>query len=73
MFWIYLIVCLVLTVIAKRLTRKNYNEIEETKKYLDNCEKVSIKVEQIEKRNIRAIHKLWIMNQKNKLTECRRK
>lgn len=70
---IYLITCLILIVIARRLTNKNYREIREIENYLDSCNKVSIKIERIEKRNIKAIHKLWIMNQKNKLAECRRK
>lgn len=73
MFGIYLITCLILIVIARRLTNKNYREIREIQNYLDSCNKVSIKIERIEKSNIKAIHKLLDMNQKNKLAECRRK
>lgn len=73
MVYIYLITCLILIVIANRLTNKNYREIREIQNYLDSCNKVSIKIERIEKRNIKAIHKLLDMNQKNKLAECRRK
>lgn len=70
---IYLITCVILIVIARRLTNKNYREIREIQNYLDSCNKVSIKIERIEKNNIKAIHKLLDMNQKNKLAECRRK
>ncbi len=73
MILIYLITCLILIVIVRRLTNKNYREIREIENYLDSCNKVSIKIERIEKSNIKAIHKLLDMNQKNKLTECRRK
>ena len=46
---IYLITCVILIVIVRRLTRKNYREIKAIQNYLDICNKVSIKVEQIEK------------------------
>lgn len=64
MFVIYLIVCLVLIAILIRATNKNYKDIQDTKEYLDNCNRASIKCEQFEKRNIRAIHKLWVINNK---------
>lgn len=70
---IYLITCVILIVIVRRLTNKNYREVKEIQNYLDSCNKVSIKIERIEKSNIKAIHKLLDMNQKNKLAECRRK
>lgn len=63
MFVIYLIVCLVLIAILIRATNKNYKDIENTKEYLEELQKASIKLEKIEKRNIKAIHKLWVMNQ----------
>lgn len=64
MFGIYLIACLILIVIANRLTNKNYREIREMQNYLDICNKVSIEIERVEKSNIKAIHKLWSMNKK---------
>lgn len=70
---VYLITCVILIVIVRRLTNKNYREIREIQNYLDSCNKVSMKIERIEKSNINAIHKLLDMNQKNKLAECRRK
>lgn len=73
MILIYLITCLILILIVRRLTNKNYREIREIENYLDSYNKVSIKIERIEKSNIKAIHKLLDMNQKNKLAECRRK
>lgn len=65
MFLIYLITCFILIVITKRLTNKNYKEIKEMQNYLDICNEVSMKFERIEKRNIKAINKLWIINKKN--------
>ena len=64
MFILYLILCLVLIAILIRATNKNYKDIQRTKEYLESCEKMSIKIEKLEKRNIRAIHGLWVMNQK---------
>ena len=64
MFILYLILCLVLIAILIRATNKNYNDIQKTKEYLEECEKTSIKFEKLEKRNIRAIHKLWVINNK---------
>lgn len=64
MFIVYLIVCLVLIAITIRATNKNYKDIQNTKEYLDRCNKSSIKLEQFEKRNIRAIHRLWVINNK---------
>ena len=64
MFIVYLIVCLVLIAITIRATNKNYKDIQNTKEYLDRCNKSSIKFERFEQRNIKAIHKLWVINNK---------
>ena len=65
MILIYLITCLILIVIVRRLTNKNYREIREMQNYLDMCNKVSIEIERDEKSNIKAIHKVSDMNKKN--------
>lgn len=64
MFIVYLIASLVLTGIIIGATNKNYKDIQRTKEYLEKLQKVSIEVEKLEKRNIRAIHKLWVINNK---------
>lgn len=64
MFVVYLIASVVLTGIIIGATAKNNKDIQKTKEYLEELQKVSIKYEQLEKRNIKAIHKLWVINNK---------
>ena len=70
MFGIYLIACLILIVIANRLTNKNYREIREMQNYLDICNKVSIEIERVEKKRMNRMEYLFFLTSGIRTNAC---